>query len=304
MSTPDSSSGVLPSVDVPPPVATNDAAPPPAPLNDYQRLVQSLPDDLRGSPELAKAPDFATLVKNHVNAQALLGRKGVLLPAKGPESDPDGWAAVWDAVGRPPAPDKYELPAESGLEPDFETEVRGLFHQLGVSQRQAASFVEWYASKAKAAQEAEAGELKAAQAAQAEMLTKTYGTAAAVDAAKATASRVMAMFAPQEMKADFDTWPLAHDAHTVVLLNEIGRRLAEDKMIGSATGAATPAVTKDTAEREIGQLSQNRDFSRSIMDRQHPDHAKNLARWQELHKAAAGTDVVSADQLQAGYVIR
>jgi hypothetical protein len=102
------------------------------------------------NPSLKTIPDVPTLVKNHINALALVGKKGVL-----PKEDatPEERDKVLDELannlGRPEAPDKYAIdrpempPGLPYIEP-METDFRATAYKLRLTQDQTKGMYDWF----------------------------------------------------------------------------------------------------------------------------------------------------------------
>lgn len=250
--------------------------------------MATVPEELRKAPALGSIKDMTSMVKSYLDAQSLVGRKGVLVPTAGPETDPEGWRALYTAAGCPEKPEAYAFPEGVPLDETFEREIRAIMQANGVPQRAAFELVKWYAAKQAAFDREEQAELERAVEANNELLRTTYGSDERVAQAKAAASRVLAMFAPDEIKAKLDELPLAHDPHVVMLLNNIAKRFAEDRMFGNGTLGGPVVLTAAEAKAEIDKLKQDRTFASNLANPSSPDHAKAVARWTELHKASAG----------------
>jgi hypothetical protein len=75
------------------------------------------------------------VITSYRNAEKLLGRPADQLLAMPRADDPAGLLAVFDKLGRPATPDKYEFSAPpAGVTPDagYEAWARGTFHKVGL----------------------------------------------------------------------------------------------------------------------------------------------------------------------------
>lgn len=108
---------------------------------------------LREHPALAKYASKDEAVKALVHAQRLIGMRpedmdGVIR-VPGEDADAEAWAAVWAALGRPEAPEGYELPEldlPEGLEIDEELRAGFLAksHELGLTPGQVSGLYGWF----------------------------------------------------------------------------------------------------------------------------------------------------------------
>ena len=98
-------------------------------------FLDSLPEDLRGEPSLRNFTDPAALAKSYVHAQRMIGADKIPLPGK--SATDEDWANVWARLGRPEAPDKYELQFENPVFSDQELEgFRKSAFEAGLNNRQ------------------------------------------------------------------------------------------------------------------------------------------------------------------------
>lgn len=117
----------------------------------------ALPDDLREHAALAAHGDIASLAKEHVNLQSLIGRKGVLPPdPKGGEAELTRFRAdlakVAPDLAPPESADKYDLgdfkpPEGSAWSEDAQKMVLGDLHKLGLTSAQARGVMDSYVEK-------------------------------------------------------------------------------------------------------------------------------------------------------------
>lgn len=115
----------------------------------------ALPDDLRGHATLAAFDSIGALAKEHVNAQDLIGRKGVIPPRE--DAGEEGMTSYWNQL-RAAAPhlappetvegyqlDKLEVPNGWQWHDSVRDGMLQVFHQAGASNSVAKSLLESYA---------------------------------------------------------------------------------------------------------------------------------------------------------------
>lgn len=100
-----------------------------------------LAEDIREDGGLSKFKNTEDLARSYKNLEGLVGRKRAMPDENAPDSE---WDSFWRDMGRPEAPDKYELqpPADFPKEmysPELEQGFRGLAHQAGLNQKQTAA---------------------------------------------------------------------------------------------------------------------------------------------------------------------
>lgn len=136
------------------------------PISDA-KFTDSLADDIRTEPSLQNFKDVNSLAKSYVSAQKMIGNslriptddaspearaefysklssvsKVAILPDK---EDTEGWNKLYNTLGRPDAPDKYEFHVDEGVELDRGKidSFKQVAHQLGLTQQQADSLVKF-----------------------------------------------------------------------------------------------------------------------------------------------------------------
>lgn len=115
---------------------------PPEPM-----FKQYIPEEAKGAPFWEKITDDASLVKAYINAQGLIGKKGVILP--GEKDSPEIWGEFYKALGRPDSPDDYKVPKPAEFPAGFqydesrEKNFKEISHKLGLNPAQVKGLYEW-----------------------------------------------------------------------------------------------------------------------------------------------------------------
>lgn len=113
-----------------------------APATSTPTWRDTLPDDLKASPVLAKYQDQTAAIKALVDAQEIIGRKTAGIVKPGPDAKPEELSEYYKALGRPETPDAYVMPTFDGIpegygiSPEIEKIAREALHGAGVSQEQ------------------------------------------------------------------------------------------------------------------------------------------------------------------------
>lgn len=104
--------------------------------------------DLKGYVQNKGWKDPVELANGYKNLEKLLG--GEKLPMPKGADDKEGWARVYDAMGRPKTAEEYKLPVPQGDSGEFAKQAAAKFHELGISQQQANALSEWWNSQQQA----------------------------------------------------------------------------------------------------------------------------------------------------------
>lgn len=227
----------------------------------------------------------AAIAEAYINAEKALSSREPAIPK--PE-DTAGWAKLRAAMGVPEAPDKYDL-GEVGktLKPEALKQWGGVFHQLGLSNDQAAKLVAQTTQMAQAQQEAQHAEYVQTTEKVAERMKAEYGDK--WPAFHDIASRGFNVI-KEQLKLD--------DAKIDALERALGTRelLSLAHMIGEAKVEAGfvaadgqhRGMTKDQARHEMNKIKGSPDKYQALMSSNHPNHAAVLSEWQQLRKIVEG----------------
>ncbi len=106
-----------------------------------------LSEELQRDPSIAHIPDVETMAKSYVNAQRMVGADKIAIP--GNHGTDEEWDQVYTKLGRPDAPEGYELEMNNvpdGM--DANPELVGWFqntaHKVGLTPKQAQTLADEY----------------------------------------------------------------------------------------------------------------------------------------------------------------
>lgn len=270
-------------IDTPPPASTPATGNSPAP--DISWLGSDVKPEIQQYVQGKGFKSPAAVVESYMNAEKALSSRELAIPK--PE-DTAGWAKIRAAMGVPESPDKYDL-GEVGksLKPEALQQWGGVFHQLGLSNDQAAKLVAQTTQMAQAQQEAQQAEYVATTEKVAERMKAEYGDK--WPAFHDIASRGFSVIKDQ-LKLD--------DAKIDALERSLGTRelLSLAHMIGEAkveAGFVTSdgqhrGMTRDQARHEINKLKGDAAKYQALMSTNHPNHAAVHKEWTELRRIAEG----------------
>jgi hypothetical protein len=254
-----------------------------------------LPEEFRADPLFKDIADPAALAKSYGHAARMVGMdKGQVLrlPAEGDEA---ARAELFNRLGRPETPDKYEFPElPAPLVDGVEPAARETFHKLGLSAAQARGVMELYGGQVQAAEAARLARASELEAAVERDLRAEYGEA--FDDKLHAANRAIAEFGGKELGKLLtearmpDGTRMGNHPLLVKAFAAAGARLAEpaDLRGGSSGGSAQGALTPAEAQAELAALKGDREFFAARTNPRHADHAKAVARWDRINRALAG----------------
>lgn len=145
------------------------SAPAPEPARAEPAVAPSAPrswkddltDDVRNHPSMQHISDPATLAKNYVNAQRVIGAEKIPIPSK--SATDDEWRDVWRKLGAPEDPQKYEIDRPEVFDDASFDAFRNRAYEAGLNNRQAQAIADLYKeqiSTAQAAMEQRAEEIR------------------------------------------------------------------------------------------------------------------------------------------------
>lgn len=110
----------------------------PVPIPTFAAQVAALPAEMRDHPAMSKFSSLEQLSKEHINATAMIGRKGYVTPREGDLADTKRFMTE---LGWPESPDSYStgeyvVPENLGWDDDFKTGINAAFHQAGLTEEQ------------------------------------------------------------------------------------------------------------------------------------------------------------------------
>jgi hypothetical protein len=249
--------------------------------------LAALPDDLKSHPSLqayrkGDGFDLGGLVKEHVNLQALIGKKGIVPP--GEKDGPDAWDRYYNQLGRPARPELYQFAKPQGFagySDEFATAYRSAAHKHGLTAQQAAGMHDWFVKSAVDVEQGEAQRTRMEGDTLDQALRQKWG--GQYDAMVASGRRAVRAFAPPETLGQLEQ--AIGGPALMELFANIGERMREDGLIGG--GAASFSLTPEQAKAEIAKMdSAMNDPKSPAMDKLHPEHASWMRRREHLFAAA------------------
>ena len=231
-----------------------------------------LPQEYATEKVWESVPDFKTLAKNYVEAQRYIGG-AIRLPTDKdkPEEAQAKWNDLYNKMGRPESPDKYDakLPDIEGLQWDAEVEktFKEQAHKLGLTTPQLKGVMDFYGSVVTKQIEGGVASQKEARA----TLEKEWG--ARTDYNLQLAQKAFAHFGTKELGEKMEQTGWGNDPALLKIFARLGQELAEDKVISTDVEGQTSGA--DDAKAKIAAIKND------------PKHAYNdkNADW-KAHQAA------------------
>lgn len=239
-----------------------------------------LPEDLRSQPIYNQVKDIKGAFSIIGNQAKLVGKKGTILPTE--LSKPEEWDALYETLGRPKTVDDYALPIPKEYEDYFDDglikEARGIFHRIGLNQKQADAL--WEFEKIRIAridktieQEEERTKLEAETA-----LKQKWGTAYPEN--MHIAGRVINENVPPE-KVEAFLGKYGNNPDIAELLAAVGKKFVEHRVISDIS---LPSASADKRIDELmgKNLPTDQQLKLPYWDRNHVDHKAIVQMVQNL----------------------
>lgn len=257
-----------------------------------------LPADIRGDVAWKDLADVGAMARSYLGQAKLIGAPRehlVQLPA---DDKPESWAPVWQRLGRPDSPDKYQLadpapaaiPAGLEMRPEQKTAFAARAHELGLSQKQAAALYEKIVADGIDNWNSAGSREQAALAEVATQLQRELGQTfertiedvnAAVDHLDSSLELKGAL------EAALGAMPAGSRYALTKAFAEIGRQLREDgKLLGKGAAGGYGGLAPAAAQQQIAAKMADPVFIKAYFDRMAPNHKASVEELEALHKQA------------------
>lgn len=242
----------------------------------------TLPAEIRNDPSLAKYQDVAALSNAYISAAKMIGGDKIPIPGKH-ASDAD-WENVFNKLGRPESPDKYDLKLPDRLKEDqgLVKSYSEAMHKAGILPKQAQSVMDWWTNFSQQRDTEMRAQIDTKLQEGQGKLTQEWGSATPQKLRQGTAA-VKAFGGDELMKLLTAT---GLDKHPVMLKAwaNAGETLKEDAIHGSSTGNL--GVTPAEAKAQIASIQANKDHA--YWHKEHPGHVGAMTEMQNLFGALHG----------------
>ena len=231
---------------------------------------ETIPEELRNDPNIAKFTELESLAKSYVNATRMIGQDKVAVPNN--NSTEDQWNEVYDKLGRPESADKYQLDVKSDAVPLDESAIKSFAenaHQLGLNNKQAQGILEFYKNSMEGTAQQSKIDTETAQANAEQQLRQEWGKTFEENVKKA-GSVAKANLGVEVLDMQLkDGTRLGDHPDVIKGFAKIADMMSEDKIVSTESESVNQG--KDI-EQEISKIMNDR--TGPYWNKGHPDHDK------------------------------
>jgi hypothetical protein len=248
-----------------------------------------LPPDLKDNPAISGHTDLESLAREHINAQSLIGKKGIIPP--GENATPEEVSEFQVKLGKPEKAENYDfegLTVPEGLPWDdgFALQMIDSMHRNGLTQAQLKGVLSDYMERQGTTWNEMQGTLQSNYEETVRDFQKRWGKAyqANVDLAQRAFDTIFGDKAEEAGEIRMaDGMPLRNHPMLVEALAAHGQRMAEHQLVGPKSGAARTTRTPEEAEAEWNRLrADDEGFMAALMNGDHPEHDAALLKKKHL----------------------
>lgn len=243
----------------------------------------SLSDDLKSDPTVKQLKSVSDAIKMTIHAQKTVGADKIVVPGK--HATDEDMAKIYDKLGRPAAPDKYELKTKEGLDKELIDGFRTAIHGAGLLPSQAQKVYDWMQTQSDKAQEASLTAHKANVEKVTEELKKELGAAYLPKMAAAEAA-LKSVIGDDALSAEIVNDPiLGNHPKFLKLALKLGDLMKEDS--DGNEGRADGVMTPEEAQKKANNILM--DEKSPYRDATHPNHKlaiEEMLKLREMAKAS------------------
>lgn len=240
-------------------------------------------------------PDLASVVQNkgwqspvdaltsYTNLEKLLGadKAGRALVPPKDDAPPEEWNAFWGKLGRPDAPDGYQLPLPEGDTGEFAKTAAEWFHEVGLPAKQAVALTEKWNAYQQAQAEAAQAQFEQQSAVDVQALQSAWGQQ--FDAQVELGRRAIreAGLTPEQAMAIERAIGVENAAKAFA---KLGAQYAEAPIKGGEGQARSFGATPEDAKARIAALRNDQQWTARYLN----GDADARAEFERLHQIAFG----------------
>jgi len=226
--------------------------------------ASGLPDELKSAPSLSTYKDLPSFVKSALEAEKLIGKKGIIKP--GENATPEELTKYYNDLGRPEKAEQYAFAKPDGWPdniPFAETmipKVQEIFHKHGLTAEQARGVWADYHEQIKqdyssnlstSQQEVEAG---------INALKQEWGGEEKYKANLETAKMAVKEFGGEKLVEFLNKTGFGDSPELIRAFANAGKQLREDGFVGGGNGGGG-ALSSEQAKAQIEQLQADKNFT-------------------------------------------
>lgn len=236
----------------------------------------------RGYDKLEAPAALSEAIKGFRNAEKFIGvpvEQVLKLPGK--DAKPEDFNAVYDKLGRPADPAKYEVDFGQAADTKFVDFSKGLFHKIGLNNEQAKVAAAGLSEFTKTAIEGQIAAYGQKLAQQEVELKGKWGTG--YDQNVGVAKQAIGALGINKEQIDSLEQTMGFSG-VMELFHTIGSKVGESPFHGQGESGGFGALSKEAAQSEIGRLKGDVEFTKKIV----AGDAEAKAKWDDLHRKAYG----------------
>jgi hypothetical protein len=227
-------------------------------------------EQYRTNPNIEKFTEIDALAKSYINAVSMIGTDKIPLPGK--TATDEQWSEVYNKLGRPESPDKYQLELKTNVTQVDESQIKSFaqhVHKLGLNNKQAQGILEFYKNTLEGSAKEMSVNMEYAQEQSANELRQEWGRNYESNLKKAGAV-AKTYLDPQLLDTQLkDGTRLGDNPNIIKAFANIANLLSEDKIIGAE---GDNVLQSRDIESEISELTS--DKQGAYWNRMHPNHTK------------------------------
>lgn len=262
----------------------NDPGQEAAESNPRDEFLSKLPEEYQADPAFQNFSDFGDLAKSYKHASQMIGADEndvFKVPKDGDLS------AVYERLGRPESPDKYESDALSDgplsemVDKERISEVKELLHEKGVPQEAFDGLMQWYANDIQQSMQQQQQNVEQAINNNIDAVKEELGTA--FDSRMRQIDQFIDQHGDEQLGELIDNNPhiFTHPSFIKMMAN-VAPQFMEDS--GTKTGDPVGRVTPREAKMDLAAFEQEN--FKALSSKSHPKHKKVKQERERLYQAA------------------
>lgn len=240
----------------------------------------ALPEDLKADPSLSSIMDIQSLAKSYIHGQKMIGKDKIIVPDK--FATDEDWNKVYQKLGLPESPDKYEFKYTDGMDEDFVKGFKELAVKNGILPRQADKLFEFYNSHVEKVISTNEAENKRLFEESVNGLKKEWGQG--YERKLQAASGLFNQLADEDSKKVFNESGLGNNPAVIKLFAKLAEQMGEDKFV-NANNLGSVGLTPSEAQQKINEIYGNKDHP--YYNKNHPSHKDAISEMNKLFEAVS-----------------